>query len=264
MIDRYEGKFHIDSNDMGVPLWRYMDLPKFLDILENKKIFFPKVELFEDKYEGIHNAIGDEDFYDITNHGKLIRTESITDARHEKNSDDLKRYLQGWVDTIREAVGVSCWRLSEHESHAMWKIFLNSNEGVAIKTSITSLTNGLGKTRDKQQLMIGKVQYINYQIDKIPIDNIMNSLFYKNIYFEHEKELRVIVYEQNEEDLTDFGISLKKVSSGILVEFNYKEIIEEILISPYAPSWFYDLVCKVCNERYALDVPIKNSIIGLK
>jgi hypothetical protein len=43
-------------------------------------------------------------------------------------------------------------------------------------------------------LVLGKVKYIDYAKQKIPITDLMNAFFYKNRYFEHENELRLICY----------------------------------------------------------------------
>ena len=33
-------------------VWRYMDLPKYIDLLARRKLFFARVGLMEDKFEG--------------------------------------------------------------------------------------------------------------------------------------------------------------------------------------------------------------------
>jgi len=51
----------------------------------------------------------------------------------------------------------------------------------------------------KQNLrFILQQSHIDYSQEKIPIDNLLNAFFYKNKYFEHEKELRLICYILNE------------------------------------------------------------------
>ena len=258
--------YNIAKNEFNYSIWRYLDFSKFVNLLENSNIFFPIVDLFEDRLEGIHNAIGKNDFYDITDEGQIIMIDSALDARQIENSQLLKGYLSHHVETIRKSVGVSCWRFSEHESHAMWKVFLSSNEGVAIRTTLDDIFKGIKCSKENQNIYIGKVNYIDFKNEKIPIDNMFNALFHKNIYFEHEKELRILAYEVNNIDEETFKIgNLKEMNfSGVTLEFDYKIIIKEIIVSPYASKWFFDLVKKLCIDKYELDVKINWSQIDLR
>lgn len=243
-----------------------MDFSKLIDLLENSSMFFPTVGLFEDRLEGVHNAIGENDFYDITNEGQFIRIDRPLDKRQEENSSKFKSFLSQYVEAIKDSVGISCWRISQHESHAMWKIFLNSIEGIAIKTTPKDFIDSIQVRNDSQNIYLGKVKYINYKNEKVPIDNMFNALFHKNIYFEHEKELRVLVYEveNSSERLFDFSNLKKTVPPGMTVNLDCKKMIKEVVVSPYAPKWFFDLVKKLVIEKYQLNVPIKWSMIDLK
>jgi len=258
-------KFNIENEELDLVIWRYMDLSKFIDFMGNSNLFLPSIDSFEDKFEGVHNSIGKNDFFDITNEGKIIRINKATNDRQRGLSDDLKKTLVLFTNQIRKAVGVSCWRLSNHESHAMWKVYLSSNEGVAIKTKISTLVNNIDLSDDKLKIGIGKVKYIDYSSEKIPIDYVFNPIFYKNNYFEHEKELRLIAYKiadiNKELHLPENFSPLE--NKGIKVNVDYKSVIEEVVVSPYAPEWFYKLIKKISNEKYNLDVPITWSLIEL-
>lgn len=258
--------FNIEESELDAFMWRYMDFTKFIDLIENSSIFFPIVDLFEDKLEGVHNAIGENDFYDITNEGKFIRIDKPLDYRQEENSSKFKSFLSRLVEEIRTSVGISCWRISQHESHAMWKVFLNSNEGVAIKTTPKDFIESIQVQNDFQNTYLGKVKYIDYKNDKVPIDNMFNALFHKNIYFEHEKELRILLYEVNNNKKPTFDLrNLKAMTPpGVSVSLDYKKMIKEVVVSPYAPKWFFDLIKKLLVGKYELNVPINWSMIDLK
>ncbi|MEG1313701.1 MAG: hypothetical protein RSD40_05245, partial [Bacilli bacterium] len=38
--------------DNNTKIWRYMDFTKFLDLIINRKLYFRRIDLFEDPYEG--------------------------------------------------------------------------------------------------------------------------------------------------------------------------------------------------------------------
>ncbi|GAB3494023.1 DUF2971 domain-containing protein [Spirosoma knui] len=257
--------YNVGEKEMNETIWRYMDFTKFIHFLENSSIFFPKIDLFEDKYEGLHNALSENDSYDINDEGEFIRIDTIGDTRQSENNEIIKGILQSGIEEVKSSVGVSCWRMSQYESHAMWKIFLNSNDGIAIKTSLGGILEAL-QIDENRNLHLGKVQYIDYNNEKIPINNLLNPLFYKNIYFAHESEFRILAYDVKDSYIDHFNANnlVPLAGTGINVKLNYKNLIKEIVVGPYASSWFLNLLKKVSYEKYQLEVPINKSIIELR
>ncbi len=132
--------FHnLEESDYNKPLWRCMDFTKFISLIESQSLYFPNISSFEDALEGVHNALGKDDQYDITNEGKFIVTDAPSNDRHKKSSRIYKGYLNSLIEEMTNSFGVQCWRISDRENHAMWKKFLSSNEGIAIKTKIDTL-----------------------------------------------------------------------------------------------------------------------------
>lgn len=269
----FRGKidYQMSSADYGKTLWRYMDFTKFIDLLENSTLFFPKVELFEDKFEGIHNGLN----YDSMLNFMYGQKKDIKDSEL-KIVDYAFEHFSDIINQLKNSCGISCWRLSEYESHAMWKIFLSSNEGIAIRTNIGKLKNNL-QISESQNIFLGPVKYINYNSQQVPLSHVYSFLFHKNKYFEHESEFRVIVGETQEapkkvEELSNgykafdlAGYDFMPFSQpGLNVGINYRNLIEEIIISPYAPNWFFKLVEKVARDKYEIDVPITRSGIEFR
>jgi hypothetical protein len=42
----------IDEPPNDAKVWRYMDLPKFIDLLNTKQLHFTRAALFDDRFEG--------------------------------------------------------------------------------------------------------------------------------------------------------------------------------------------------------------------
>lgn len=253
-----------DENDGKKKIWRYLDFPRFLALLENKAIHFSHVSSFEDKYDGMFNCFNADDFYDITDEMKIIRIDSSSlDRRTSEESANIreciKSYYQLWID----GTGVSCWRIAEGESHAMWRAYLKSDESVAIESTVDNLKRALSPGNYK--LKIRRVKYIDYSQEKIPIDSPLNGFFYKNKYFEHEKELRLICYILNEKmpEPVSLEYPQKIHKNGVNLPVDLNSLIAAIYISPYAASWFGELVNAVA-KRFALQVPIYPSIIKIR
>jgi hypothetical protein len=257
-------KINIGRRDLSARVWRYLSFPGLVSLLETSALHFSDVSAFEDKYDGIFNCLTPDDHYNITE-GNIVRvTPSTMDSDAAQNSAQIKELIRGLHRLILRTTGVSCWRIDDQESHAMWRVFLKSDEGVAIETDLTNLTNSV--LQGEYQLTVGKIKYIDYTKEKIPIDNYLrNAFFYKNRYFEHEKELRFICHA------TDGPVEAPPAlpnfrplpEGGLQLPVDLSKLISAIHVSPYAEKWFVDLVVLVA-KRYGLNVPVLPSVIALR
>ena len=199
-------------------LWRYMDLAKLLVILENRSLYFPRSDTFEDPYEGtLSKAIVDAMKAEEA-HGRMPR-------------GTLDQYLENLKER-RQEMYISCWFASEHESAAMWKLYLPAPQGVAIRTSHDALVAALTPS----QLNIGTtlVQYVDYQSAPIPFGNIFFPFVFKRISFEHEREVRAIIWALEEVNRTIITNGV----AGVSVEIDPAVLIRAVHVSPSAPITF--------------------------
>jgi hypothetical protein len=215
-----------------------MDLAKLLALLETKSLYFPRSDTFEDPYEGtmskaIVDALRAQELQGLTPIGML------------------DNYIEG-LEHHRRAMFISCWFASEHESAAMWKLYLQGSHGIAIRTSHAALTTSL----EPSTLNIGTtmVQYVDYQSAPMPFGNIFFPFVFKRISFEHERELRAIVWGL--EDVNHPQIA--QGATGVPVKIDPADLIQAIHVSPSAPKWFGDVVSAVIL-RYGLTCPVIHS-----
>ena len=245
-------------------VWRYLDFSRFVSLIENKAIHFSHVSAFEDMYDGIFNCLDKDDHYDIKTNGEIVRIEApFPGSRKAENSDSVKEFITLYHQVILRATGVSCWRIDDQESHGMWRIFVKTDEGLAIESSLEKLTGSVSV--EEHRFMLGKVKYIDYAKQKIPIKHLMNAFFYKNRYFEHEKELRLICYRID--GVTSGPVAMPNYRplppGGLDLPVDVSKLINAIYVSPYAPKWFGDLVERML-QRYGLDIPVCPSKIVLR
>ena len=259
---------NIDRKDWRTKVSRYLDFSRFVALLETRSLHFSHVDMFQDAYDGIFNCLGKDDYYTVTN-GKIVTVDpSAVTALDTDNSAKIKAFVTLHHSAYLRATGVSCWRIDDQESHAMWRVFLNSNEGLAIETTLTNLIKAFSReelSRKKYNLVVGKVKYIEYTKQKIPIFNLINPFFYKSKYFEHERELRLTCYARDAKTEVDEIQDLRPLPvGGLQLPVDLSKLITAIRVSPYAQEWFLSLVKDVA-KRYGLnDVPIRPSIIALK
>ena len=144
-------------DDSDTIVWKYLDLSKFLDLLLSQKLFMSRSDKFEDQYEG---TFSEPTFEEI----KKLATD---------NPDFLNFYK-----THREKVAISSWHINEYESFAMWQIFTQNSEGLAIQSTIGRLQKALKPETNINQY-IGEVNYIDYKKEYIPFDDMFFP-FYSN------------------------------------------------------------------------------------
>src|SRR5262249_51543031 len=89
----------------------------------------------------------------------------------------------------RQRYVVNCWHQNDHESAAMWKLYLKSDEGVAVASSPEKLRDSI---HDAGYLMnIGSIEYVEFDSYSF-FNNIFAPVMRKRKSFAHEHELRIV------------------------------------------------------------------------
>lgn len=213
--------------DPDTIVWKYLDLSKFLDLLLSKKLFMSRSDKFEDQYEG---TFSEPTFEEI----KKLAID---------NPDFLNYYK-----THREKVAVSSWHINEYESFAMWQIFTQNSEGLAIQSTIGRLQKAV-KPENNFDQYIGEVNYIDYRKEYIPFDDLFFPFLFKRKSFQYEREVRI---------LTDTSKSTIKLNDGLKINVDINQLIEKIYIHPKSENWYKKLVIELV-ERLGFDFEIEKS-----
>ncbi|SHN04883.1 hypothetical protein [Flavobacterium xinjiangense] len=203
--------------DPNTIVWKYLDLSKFLDLLMSQKLFMSRSDKFEDQYEGTFSEPTFEE----------IRKLSID------NPDFLNYYK-----SHREKVAISSWHINEYESFAMWQIFTQNSEGLAIQSTIGRLQNALQPEQVYKQY-IGEVNYIDYKKEYIPFDDMFFPFLFKRKSFQYEREVRII---------TDIAENNIKINEGLKINVDISQLIEKIYIHPKSENWYKNLVIQLVSE----------------
>ena len=132
-------------------------------------------------------------------------------SQHKEMAEDFRLYCYA-----------SCWFQSTYESEAMWQLYSDKNKGIAIVTTVEKLKSILPKNTK-----VKPVVYVDFEAKNIEEAALP---FYKRIAYEHEKELRAVVEDEN----SDY--------TGLSIQANPNSYIEKVVVSPMAQSWFFDVV----------------------
>lgn len=208
-------------------VWKYLDLSKFLDLLLAKKLFMSRSDKFEDQFEGTFSEPTFEEIKRLS----------------ENNPEFLDFYK-----THREKVVVSSWHINEYESFAMWQIFTQNSEGLAIQSTIGRLQKALEAEKNFKQY-IGQVNYIDYKKEYIPFDDMFFPFLFKRKSFQYEREVRIIGDLSNQEI---------KINDGLKIDVNINQLIEKIYIHPKSENWYKKLVIELV-DKLGFDFEIEKS-----
>lgn len=221
--------------DTNCTLWRYMDFTKFMSLLEDESLFMAKVDSLVDSYEG-----------KVPRNYKLYIQENFGSIY-----DDLMPILE----SRRSFSYINCWHINEYESAAMWSLYMKSNEGIAIKTTLQDLSDSID---EKSGVWIGEVEYVDFDKHILTRNNIHEPIFIKRKSFEHEKELRVFYSEKLDPPFNRNKLPL--YPNGFKVKVNLNKLIKGIYLAPNSPGWLSKLLEQIIS-RYGINAPIHKSEI---
>jgi hypothetical protein len=233
MIDTH--KYCVPPDNPNIMIWKYLDFTKFIDLLTTKKLFFSRFDKFEDEFEG-----------SLPSNSALARLDQMETVGIDKDSplytEDFWT-LQG--QEFKKRFAACCWHMNNHESAAMWKVYLKSNEGVAIQSTYQKLYDCLNKSKNSVYLSI--VQYKDFETEIIDWGNRMVPFVHKRNSYSFEQELRAIIRSWDGYDLE---------GGGFKIDIDINSLIENVYVAPSSPVWFSDLVKRLVAD---LNLNVLNS-----
>jgi len=233
----------------NIKIWRYLDFTKFVSVLDKQSLFFTRADRLPDSFEGSYSKAN-------------IELRPIIYKDISKDSfDKMQMQLQIFSKEIRRFTIMNCWHMNEYESAAMWKLYLKTDEGVAVQSTFKRLTESF-HNYEEDDVYIGKVKYIDYQTEWLPEGNFFYPFLHKRKSFEHERELRAIIQKiptkDDKIDLTQETQEIFDIEAYITVDLD--TLIEKIFVSPTAPKWFNQVVKSIINKYNLKKEVIQSSL----
>jgi hypothetical protein len=224
-------------NEAEVPdetvIWRYMPFNRFVEILEEHKIWFSRPFNFDDRWEGLFPPSYVRSTRQYANeHGIPFK---------EFDQDFRKRMLGH-----RYAHFVNCWHLGEHESDGMWRLYAKEQNAVAIRSTV-------GNARECFRPH-GSGQVIYYDPSH---DILSRSIFgahdilFKREAFRWEGEYRFWFCDDELLGRIENGDSIDEtaLTRGKLVMLgDTTELIQRVVVAPGSTDEFIEEVRDACAK----------------
>ena len=221
-----------DNKDCRI--WRYMDFTKYVWLLQERALFFARVDKLGDPFEGSFSRANEK-----------LRPILYKDLQQQVNKDGADNPMSKLYEFARHAAKwtyVNCWHQNEYESAAMWKLYGKTSEAIAIQSTYQRLFDCL-----PENTYCGRITYLDYDTDWLPEDNVFSPFMHKRKSFEHEHEVRALVQDipRIENTLDLLG---PNPDEGRPVPIDLDGLIERVFVSPDSPAWFFGLVNTVSRQ----------------
>ncbi|GFD75683.1 DUF2971 domain-containing protein [Tenacibaculum sp. KUL113] len=233
-----------DSLSKDTKLWRYIDLAKFVSLLDSGALWLARSDTFRDQSEGRFPSemrVAIEKAY-----------QSFEDKADSpiNSADDFQEYL------CRNAY-LSCWHKNIDENMVMWELYGRDSNAVAVQTTVEKLESNISKIKSGGlEFHLKNVLYERAEDVKGEL-NYSAPFFIKRPHFSFEQEARIF--------LSTYSTVCpnKDTPLGVLVDLNVVEAIEEILVHPDSEEWFVKVVQSI-SDKYGLRAPVKRGAYGNK
>ena len=265
MTDWKAQLYNISDEELDSVVWRYLTFPKFICMISYGALWFCRLSYLADKFEG-------------------TMPRKTVSAMREDNERWKAVFpapdLQGQLDEMpernvgdgRDLTTVNCWFLGSDESRRMWDEYVGSSEGVAVRSTIRKLRNGVYLPSEVS--FIGKVNYVDldsHDMSTYEGGQAHHRAFLKDrSRFAHEKELRIQTMNlRTPACLDSLGRPLSRDDvkgkgmnnfgqPGLHVRVKLDDLFDTVVTAPGGSDWFCNLI-KHIQLKSGFDWDIKRS-----
>ncbi len=257
----------VDPNSHSSPVYnptknyqivKYIDLTKFVSILQRESLFFCRLDKLEDHFEGTLSKPTQKMVHDYFSTQHLLST-NFKQLSEEEVIENVKKYFD--AQSKRKAIHtVCCWNKSNSESAALWKIYSDFNKGIMLISRVNSIIESFSET--EESIDLSEVKYLDYNKEDMPLGNAIFPIIHKHEAYHYEEELRLIHTVEFENGFI-YDWSIEEVEQGKYLKVDLNKLIDKIVLSPYSPNWYFKLIENLC-ETYGLETTIVKSELSKK
>ena len=231
-----------DALDEDQKVWRYMDLAKFVSMLEQKALWLARADTFRHRHEGrFPNEM--RKFIEKAYEGLKAKDDSRV-----KDADDFQDYLL-------KNTFISCWHGNLDENMVMWEIYGKDCRAVAVQTTIREMKRSIDTSGTTGHSLLLKSVIYEKAEDVSGVIPYEECFFRKRPHFSFEKEVRISL------DTYAPASPSKNGPYGHRLPVNIHELIACVLVHPDSPQWFVDVVNSLAT-KYGIHAPVERGACG--
>ena len=222
---KYRSSEYVETPHGNFTVWRYMAHWKLENLIENSELFFPNAEILTDQYE-----------VSVPDSALKSKRKELQNAGLKGRELEEELAVFHWeTNPMKDLVLVNCWSICQHESYALWKIYLaGEKNGVAIKSTVSALRKAVQEGDDpySEEYFIGKVKYKTHlRPEELSRLSVITT---KKPFYDFENELRLFIINY---PLSEGGnVPPYDIHVGRSVKVDLPTLIHNVYISPFADA----------------------------
>lgn len=210
------------ARERGRRVWRYMSFSRFVWLLQRKQLWLARADTLGDPWE---IALAGEQLDHVIRHHPITPLHLMGDKR-ETAVERVARIIPAW----RQQTFVNCWNASDHESHALWRIYCGPTEGVAVQTTLGKLHESSGGVS-----LFPVIYEPPGSHRRTP--ELIDLATRKRPMFDYEREVRLVYVA--EEDQAEI-LAVREL--GRCLDWNPEDHAARVLVHPLADASFMESV----------------------
>jgi hypothetical protein len=234
------------SDDTSV--WRYLSLDAVIATIGKRQLRLTRVDKFKDRFEGsVPKAQIDSQLLLFSNASRLMIMRQLGKTPPPPDEDPWIRITR-WRRARTRSAHASCWSCGD-ESELLWRLYCAHDGcqgvGVALRTTLARLEASV----EAHDLYVSPITYRPYH-EGPPFTDEMDALLHKRHGFTAERELRLLKFDEaHNKALAPKDASVSELPEHIYVDWVLSDVIEEIVISPYADESYEDWVRRAIGVK---------------
>jgi hypothetical protein len=239
-------------------IWRYMSFTKFMAMLDKQALYFARGDVLAaaDPYEGIHTHVNAAPLAWEMAPSDFLASRGFKSQEDLDRFNKLKRKTRDMTAHMRQFFFINCWYLGEDESDAMWKLYCGTHDGICVRSTFGLLVDSIKAV--EEPVYIGKVRYIDYRREAIKEGDAFAPLVHKRRSFQHENEIRALVWRLEESEGAFFDAEGRPATKdnysesrfvpkypermGVSIPVDIQMLVQAVYVSPTSANWFRELV----------------------
>jgi hypothetical protein len=238
-------------------VWRYLTLSAVIATIKTRQLRLTRVDTFQDPFEGSipKKQIEDQTVVLIGAASRRAMMNAVA-AHYPDMARSTPPDEDPWIRITRlrraltRSAHASCWSAGD-ESEALWRLYCADDGcrgvGVALRTTLARLEASM----EAHDLYVSPITYLPYHEASAFTDR-MDPLLHKRHGFACERELRLLKFDEAHfSALVPKDASVSELPEHIYLDWVLSDVIEEIIVSPYADVSYEDLVRHAINTTDA-------------
>lgn len=232
--------------DISIPdettLWRYMDFAKFAAMLSQRGLYMPRADMMDDRFEGalgLASREADWDNYHLDYYRKIVAGPGPDGRPSRWSANEVEVHAQRLLRETKAASAesrsfqISCWHANRGESEAQWRLYCPPPTfGVALRSTVGRLWDALAK---EPKAVVGQIHYLDFNRSFAVTGR--DRIFCKRASLSHECEVRAVIRDHAQDP-----------APGRLICCDLGALIDAVVLSPFAPTWFEGVVAEVIGK----------------